>query len=74
MRGKPECLGLRVLSCGHHRPGARADWEALRCWRKKDLQSAGSSAEVGHKACSFLFEAKQACACHTRGEMGWLPG
>ena len=26
MRGKPECVGVRVLSGGHHCPGARADW------------------------------------------------
>ena len=26
MRGKPECLSVRVLSVGHHGPGARADW------------------------------------------------
>ena len=34
MRGRPECLGVRVLSGGHHRLGALADCEAPR--RKKD--------------------------------------
>ena len=26
MRGKPECLCVRVPSGGHHSPGAMADW------------------------------------------------
>ena len=75
MRGKPECLSVRVLSGGHPGPGARADGRGSAVLEEGGLAIRGRLGR-GSPSCEsqFFCVYTNRLARATKEEMDWLRG